>query len=77
MKYLSWDIGIKNLSYCFLENKNNNINIIDWDIINLSNQQIFFCHCQKKKGGICGKKASLFNLSDNKYYCKTHSLLTP
>jgi hypothetical protein len=37
MKILSWDVGIYNLSYCILEKnkENNEIKIIDWDIINL------------------------------------------
>ena len=37
MKILSWDVGIYNLSYCILEkNKDiNEIKIIDWDIVNL------------------------------------------
>ena len=37
MKILSWDVGIYNLSYCILEKnkENNEIKIIDWDIVNL------------------------------------------
>ena len=36
MKILSWDVGIYNLSYCLLEkDENNNIKIIDWNIVNL------------------------------------------
>jgi hypothetical protein len=37
MKILSWDVGIYNLSYCILEKneENNDIKIIDWDIVNL------------------------------------------
>ena len=35
MKLLSWDVGIYNLSYCILEKIDNNIKIIDWDIVNL------------------------------------------
>ena len=35
MKILSWDVGIYNLSYCILEEKEDSIKIIDWDIINL------------------------------------------
>lgn len=37
MKILSWDVGIYNLSYCILEQnkENNEIKIIDWDIVNL------------------------------------------
>ena len=37
MKILSWDVGIYNLSYCILEKnkEDNEIKIIDWDIVNL------------------------------------------
>lgn len=35
MKILSWDVGIYNLSYCILEEKEDSIKIIEWDIINL------------------------------------------
>jgi len=36
MKILSWDVGIYNLSYCILEkNDDSNIKIIDWNIVNL------------------------------------------
>ena len=41
MKILSWDVGIYNLSYCILEKKKDEltnletIKIIDWDIVNL------------------------------------------
>lgn len=41
MKILSWDIGIKNLSYCILERENNDseINIKHWGIINLEENE--------------------------------------
>jgi hypothetical protein len=35
MIYISFDIGIKNLALCILENNENNINIIDWRVISL------------------------------------------
>ena len=36
MKLLSWDVGIKNLSYCILEKDDeSNIDILHWGIINL------------------------------------------
>jgi hypothetical protein len=36
MKLVSWDVGIYNLSYCILEkNDEGNIQILDWDIVNL------------------------------------------
>jgi hypothetical protein len=36
MKIVSWDVGIYNLSYCILEKNNEgDIQILDWDIVNL------------------------------------------
>ena len=36
MKVVSWDVGIYNLSYCILEkNETGDIQILDWDIVNL------------------------------------------
>lgn len=39
MIYISFDIGIKNLALCILENKDNNINIIDWRVITLAEKK--------------------------------------
>jgi len=39
MIYISFDIGIKNLALCILENINNEINIIDWRIITLAEKK--------------------------------------
>ena len=46
MKILSWDIGIKNLSYCLLENNT----ISDWDVINLDNEIDIQCNGTFKNG---------------------------
>jgi len=35
MNYISFDVGIKNLSYCIIEINNNVFDIIDWNIISL------------------------------------------
>ena len=46
MKLLSWDVGIKNLSYCILEKSNDsNIDILEWGIINLqeNDDEIYLC----------------------------------
>ena len=39
MIYISFDIGIKNLALCILENKDNNITIIDWRVITLADKK--------------------------------------
>ena len=61
MKLLSFDVGIKNLAYCLIEYKNNSINIIDWNIINL-------CENQEVKCNYCTKPAKFFK---NDLYCCT------
>ena len=85
-KVLSWDIGIKNLSYCILQ-KNidneidiNNTNrtkhnhsIIKWEVINLYPDEIKFkhkCNGITLKKNICGKNSQYINC--DVYYCKKH-----
>lgn len=69
MRLLSWDVGIINLSYCLIEyNKDKEWDIIDWNIINLTNRDEIKCHC--------GNNPSFFkNNNDNNiiYYCKVHA----
>lgn len=63
---LSFDIGIKNLSYCLLDNKKT---IHDWGIINMCGEDIL-CNQYTKKNCVCNKKACYYNGVNN--YCKTH-----
>ena len=44
MKYLSFDVGIKNLAYCSLTDDKK---ILDWGIINLDKNPICQCGLQK------------------------------
>jgi len=73
---LSFDVGIINLSYCILSydlfinndgSHHKNWNIIEWNIIDLTNRSNELCYC--------GKKASLSHIIDENiiYYCKVHS----
>jgi len=70
MKIISFDVGIINLAYCIFEIKNNSYNIVDWNIINLCNENKRVCrYCDSK--GACSKNAQYFK--DNMYYCKKHA----
>ena len=69
MKYLSFDVGIKNLAYCSL---NSDKKILDWGIINLNKDPKCQCGLQKE----CSKTAT-YQVTDSengeiKYCCTTH-----
>ena len=71
MNVLSIDVGMKNLAYCILKIENNEYKIIDWDVINLCNDQKYICKFPTKKNKICEKKAKYMKYGE--YYCKIHS----
>lgn len=85
MKILSFDVGIRNLAFCYFEIPNElykkdkeinqligNIKIIKWDIINLSNdEKNIICNGLNKNGKCCKSKA-LYK-KKNIYYCKKHA----
>jgi hypothetical protein len=73
MKIISWDIGINNLAYCIMEDKN----IIKWDVIDILSDirpETYICEGSLKNGNNCDKKASLYQTIDENrhYYCGTH-----
>lgn len=63
MKIISWDIGIKNLAYCIIEKKEDKIEILEWDIIDISETNEIFCSKCKQKG-----KCKI----GDKYFCNKH-----
>jgi hypothetical protein len=66
MKLLSFDVGIKNLSYCLLDDKDNTIE--DWGIINISVDPV--CeHCMKGNKQ-CDKTAKF--IIDEVKLCSSH-----
>lgn len=61
MKLLSFDVGIKNLAYCILENKK----IIKWDVVNLlEEEECDYCN-------IMATFKSIISDTTN-YYCNKH-----
>lgn len=69
-KYLSWDVGIANLSYCLIEKNIETFKIRKWGIINLK-EEIPLCNSHIG----CTQKAINYHQVNDKYiyYCKTHS----
>jgi len=60
-KIVSWDIGIKNLAFCYMsnnpENKKNPFTILKWKIINLTDDYNYECkYCNKPAIWMCGTK---------------------
>ncbi len=77
MKILSFDVGIKNLAYCIIDKTEDDFDIIDWDVINISDQDKKEKHtCSfvigKRK---CGKYSNKYYLDNETKLglCKTHA----
>ena len=79
MKLISFDVGIKNMAYCILEIQGSQININNWGILNLMDDEniSYECDCKNKPKNKktppsnCGKKAKYSK--NNKYYCEKHA----
>ena len=69
--YIGWDIGIKNLAYCIVDNSNK---IKELEIINLIDEPIIHkCICYNKNGNLCKSKAIYINRKDDSFkYCNKH-----
>lgn len=72
MIIISWDVGVIHLAYCVIKYDDNIWSILDWDVINLIENDIIqlLCCGETNKQKICGKKACY--VLDNNGYCKTH-----
>ena len=75
MKLLSIDVGIKNLSFCLFElnsqgETSNNLKVIKWDNIDLSEKNESRC-IEIDKNGLCDKPAKF--MKGDKCYCLKHS----
>ena len=71
MKILSFDVGIKNLAYCLIDDKDYTIE--DWGILNISIDPV--CeHCNAKTGQQCDKSAKTITDSGIRL-CSSHKSL--
>jgi hypothetical protein len=75
MKILSIDVGIKNLSFCLfeiqnLDDKSNNLKILKWDNIDLTEKTESKC-IEIDKNGLCDKPAKF--KKEGNCYCLKHS----
>lgn len=67
MRILSIDVGLLNLAYCIIElinNETNDFTIIDWGIINVSDEI--------KKCNMCKNPAKYISEGSNEYFCGVH-----
>jgi hypothetical protein len=83
---MSFDIGIKNLSYAMITSENDKVVIKDWKILDISKDEstidvaLHKCSCVKSKNKknqenqICGKKAKFEKLGT--FYCEIHAKAT-
>jgi hypothetical protein len=72
MKFVSIDVGIKNLSYCLFEKTSDKeyYEILKWDNIDLTEEIELNC-IEQDKNGLCNKSAKF--IKDNKCYCLKHA----
>ena len=75
MKIVSFDVGIRNLAYCYIEiESEKHYKILDWKVIDLCYGDNIKNRCTallKKNNNVCGKQA-LFRKNKN-FFCKTHA----
>lgn len=69
MRVLSFDVGIKNLSFCIIDYNEKIIKIKQWEVIDLCKEKI---KCiENKNNKQCNKIAKYYK--NNDYYCQIHS----
>ena len=67
---IGWDIGIKNLSYCVIDDDSK---IKEWGIIDLTDNVEYLCGFVTQKGCVCNNKAKKIDKKTKQLYCNMHS----
>lgn len=70
MEIISFDVGIKNLAYCYVNITDKKLNIKSWNIINLLEEKKCFYDKCKKKPTYCTKD----KIKQKYYMCDKHKL---
>jgi galactitol-specific phosphotransferase system IIB component len=85
MRLLSFDVGIKNMAYCFFDISGEHISVIDWNVVDLMPQNEnnnYKCNVDVLKKGskkknipdtkhLCNNKAKFFKGTN--YFCDRHA----
>ena len=71
MRILSFDVGIKNLSFCIIEYHENSLKINQWEVIDLCNEKTKCMNIDIKTDKQCIKPAKYYK--NDEYYCQSHS----
>jgi len=79
MKFLSFDVGIRNLAYCYAEydEEKENLEILEWDIINVAKAELDTnkkCSIISKRKPYkqCSKNADFMTANGQECFCKAH-----
>jgi hypothetical protein len=69
-KILSFDVGMKNLAYCIINKENKEI--LNWGLIDITNEIIIKCDGFKKNKEKCSNLAKIYQVLNKKNVCKQH-----
>jgi hypothetical protein len=84
MKIISFDVGIKNMAYCIFDISNNTVQISDWKVLSLMEQETPRALCsfiippkmpKKKETKPCGHKAKYHTGTGEYFLCDKHAKL--
>lgn len=77
MKFISFDVGIKNMAYCVFDCSGSPDlpKIVDWNVLNLmETEPEYYCNALKKNGNTCNKKGKY--VKGDCIFCEKHAKLS-
>jgi hypothetical protein len=79
MRLISFDVGIKNMAYCIIDNSENNYTIVDWNIIDCSsriNSETPSLECNELLKNKCKCKSKAKYFKNDIFVCEKHAKLS-